>query len=84
MQKTFDRLRWGFIGAFALAVAAIWTYQLGWVDPARRCEAQHRWWAEQFRECATPVSTSMFTHRPIPGRPLPAVLPHGAPPKPGG
>ena len=83
MQKTFDRLRWGFLGLFAMAVVAIWTYQIGWVSPRERCEAAHRWWAEQFRECAVPVSTSVFTHRPIPGEPLPQVVPVGGQPAPG-
>ena len=80
MQKTLGRLRLFFLGVFALATAAIWTYQLGWVAPRQRCEAAHRWWAAKYRECAVPVSTSVFTHRPIPGQPLPAIVPAGPPP----
>ena len=82
MQKTIDRLRWGFFGVFALAVAAIWIFQLGWVAPRQHCESEHRWWAEKYRECAIPVSTSVFTHRPIPGQPLPQVVPAGPQPRP--
>lgn len=60
------RLRYVFLGLFALGAAATWSYQIFWVEPAKACEAAHHWWDAGGRTCAIPVSISTFTHRPVP------------------
>ena len=64
MNRLLTRLRYVFLGVFALACVAVWTYQIGWVAPRQHCEANHRWWSPRDRECAVPVSVSTFTGRP--------------------
>jgi hypothetical protein len=66
MARLLLRLRYLFLGLFALGAGAAWTYQLVWVEPAKRCEAAHHWWDGSTRTCAIPISVSNFTHRPIP------------------
>lgn len=66
MTKTIGRLRWAFLALFAVLTVGVWTYQIGWVQPRKRCEATGRWWSAQDRECAVPVSVSVFTGRPTP------------------
>ena len=66
MIKTIGLMRLAFLVLFGLGVVAVWTYQLGWVEPRRRCEASGRWWSGADRQCAVPVSVSVFTGRPTP------------------
>lgn len=68
MQQTLNRLRIIFLSVFALGVAATWTWQIGWAGPKAKCEAAHRWWSNEYRTCATPVSLSDFTGKPNPSR----------------
>lgn len=74
MQATFDKLRWAFMGLFALAVIAVWTYQIGWAAPRQKCEASGRWWSDEDRLCATPIAVSVFTGKPSPGEPAGALV----------
>ena len=80
MQSTLNRLRLGFLSVFALAILGIWGYQIGWVQPRDRCEAAHRWWSDEDRKCAIPVSISVFTGRPSPGEPAGALVRSGPTP----
>ncbi len=66
MNRTLTWLRYTFLGVFALLTVAVWTYQLVWVAPRKACEGQGRWWSDATRECAIPVSVSIFTGRPTP------------------
>ena len=75
MDRTLSWLRYGALAVFALATVAVWVYQLGWVEPRKRCEAQGRWWSGEYRECAIPVSVSTFTGRPNRPAAAPAAKP---------
>jgi hypothetical protein len=66
MIKTIGTLRWVFLGLFVLLNAGVWTWQIGWVQPRKQCEASGRWWSGVDRVCATPVSVSVFTGKPTP------------------
>jgi hypothetical protein len=77
MQSTIDKLKWIFVGVFALTVAGLWTYDLFWVRPQRECEAKGRWWAAPYRTCAIPISLTTFTGRPNGAR-APAAPPAAA------
>ena len=64
MNRAINRLKLVFIGIFAIAGIAIWTYHLMWVWPGQRCEARGGWWDWHTRTCATPVPLQMLTGRP--------------------
>lgn len=74
MQSTFTTLKWAFLGLFALGIAGVWIYQIGWVAPRQKCEASGRWWSNQDRVCATPISVSVFTGKPTPEEPAGRLL----------
>ncbi len=54
-----------FLGLFALAVVAITTYQLLWIEPAKQCEAAGNWWDGENRVCGRVVYLPDITHRPM-------------------
>lgn len=77
-DRLLFNLRLVFLGLFALGAVGVWAYQIYWVQPAKRCEAQQRWWDPKDRVCATPVSITSFTRRPIspqPAQPAPQQQP---------
>jgi hypothetical protein len=63
MKSSFPRLKLIFLAVFGLATAAVFTYHLGWVWPADRCEARGDWWDPGTRTCAHPVLISDITGR---------------------
>jgi hypothetical protein len=64
MTNTITRLKWIFIGVFAVAVVVVWTYQILWAWPAKTCAQQARWWDAATRTCATPLYIPALTGRP--------------------
>ncbi|WP_395671363.1 hypothetical protein [Phenylobacterium sp.] len=87
MNHTINRIKLIFLGVFALAAAATLVWQVGWVQPMKKCEAAHKWWDHGQRVCAQPVLISDITGRTIQdkqaeaqaraaiGRPAPAAAP---------
>ena len=67
MNPLIDRMKVFFLGVFAIACVAVWAYQLLWVAPEKRCEAQGDWWDPQSRACATPIYLPNLTGRPATG-----------------
>ena len=65
MNKTIDRLKWIFIGIFAVANVGILVWTVGWAWPEERCVGAHKWWDPAERVCAQPVLTSDVTGRMI-------------------
>lgn len=63
MTSTLNRLKWIFLGLFAIGCAAVWIYHLFWVWPRERCEASHRWWDGSTRICAQPIYIPDITGR---------------------
>lgn len=64
MNRTIDRLKLVFLGIFAVGCAGIWAYQIFFVLPAKRCEAQGQWWDNATRVCARPIYIPDITGRP--------------------
>jgi hypothetical protein len=77
MSNTITRVMWGFVVAFFVAVAAVSIYQIGWIEPGKRCLADHKWWDPDQRVCATPIELKTFTGRP--NRAPPAIGPGAKP-----
>lgn len=64
MNRTIDRLKLVFLGIFAVGCVGIWAYQIFFVWPAKRCEAQGQWWDNATRVCARPIYIPDITGRP--------------------
>ncbi len=45
-----------FFVLLVLGLGAGLAYQMLYIAPAKKCEAQGRWWADRWRACATPVN----------------------------
>ena len=58
-----DKLKIGFLVAFAVIAAGLWAVELVWAKPGRECEAAGRWWDWRTRICATPISIPALTGR---------------------
>jgi hypothetical protein len=58
-----DKLKIGFLVAFAVIAAGLWAVELVWAKPGRECEASGRWWDWRTRTCAVPVSIPAITGR---------------------
>jgi hypothetical protein len=81
MQRTFSRLRTGFLLLFALFTGAVVAHQLYVVQPERRCTEGGGWWDSDQRVCATPIDISRITRRPRgEPRPAPGQAPAATPP----
>ena len=65
IRRTYNRLRWVFIGIFAVANVGILVWTLGWARPEEKCVGEHKWWDGSARVCATPILTSDITGRMI-------------------
>ncbi len=65
IRRTYARLRWIFIGVFAVANIGILVWTLGWARPEEKCTGEHKWWDGASRVCATPILTSDITGRVI-------------------
>ncbi len=63
MRLTIDRMKWIFLGLFAVGCVAVWLYHLLWVWPEDRCEAARRWWDPETRICAQPIYIPNITGR---------------------
>ena len=63
MNTTLNRLKWIFLGLFAIGCAGVWIYHLFWVWPGDRCEASGRWWDGDTRTCAQPIYIPDITGR---------------------
>jgi hypothetical protein len=63
--RTYNRLKWIFVGIFAVANVGILVWTLGWARPQEKCVGEHRWWDGSTRVCATPILTSDITGRII-------------------
>jgi len=63
MNATINRMKWIFLGLFAVGCAAVWVYHLLWVWPRDRCEAAERWWDPDTRTCAQPIYIPDITGR---------------------
>lgn len=64
MTRFINRLLIGFLALFVFSAVGVAAYQIGWVIPAKRCEASGRWWDPQSRQCATPIYIPHITGRP--------------------
>ena len=64
MNPNIERIKLIFIGVFALLVATVIVYQVGWAMPRKKCEDAHRWWDSGQRVCAMPVLITTITRRP--------------------
>ena len=64
MNPTIDRLKLIFLGIFAVMCAAVWAYQIFYVWPAKRCDAESGWWDRGARICAQPLYVPSLTGRP--------------------
>jgi hypothetical protein len=64
MNVTINRLKVFFLVVFAVAVVAIWAYQILWVWPAKACDKKGAWWDPQTRVCAAPIFIPDITGRP--------------------
>lgn len=65
---TMKRLSTLFLGLFAILVGGAFAYQALWTAPGERCEESGRWWANEGRICAQPISIAEITGRPLPGK----------------
>ncbi len=65
IRRTYIRLRWIFIGVFAVANVGILVWTLGWARPEEKCTGEHKWWDSSTRVCAQPILTSDITGRVI-------------------
>ncbi len=63
MQRTFARLRTGFLVLFLLASTAVAAHQIYVVRPERQCIERGGWWDRYERVCATPVDITRLTGR---------------------
>ena len=64
MTRFINRLFLGALAVFALSVVAVFSYQIAYVIPAKRCETAGRWWDPESRTCATPIFIPPITGRP--------------------
>src|SRR5215217_4434009 len=64
MNPTIDRLKLVFLGIFAVMCAGLWAYQIFYVWPAKRCDADGMWWDRSTRICAQPIYVPSITGRP--------------------
>lgn len=62
---TMKRLSVLFLSIFAVLVGVTLIYQNLVVAPGERCEDGGKWWDEDARVCAQPVSIAEITGRPI-------------------
>lgn len=62
-RRLINQAKLVFLGLFAVACAGIWTYQIMYVWPSKRCEAAGRWWLAEKRVCGVPVEISTITGR---------------------
>ena len=65
MNKTYERLKWIFVGIFAVANVGILVWTLGWARPEENCTGSRGWWDGYSRVCARPILTSDITGRVI-------------------
>lgn len=63
MRLTLNRLKYIFLGLFALACAGLWAHQIFWVIPEKRCEAAGGWWDGRERVCGQPLYIPDITGR---------------------
>lgn len=78
MNRLIDRLKLVFLGIFVVAAAAVWIYQIHWVQPKLECEEKGAWWAPDWRACRKPVSVAPYDGPPPP--PLDSLKPTLPPP----
>ena len=64
MNASINRLKIIFMAIFAVAVVAIWGYQLFWVWPANDCAKAGGWWDSHGRVCGMPIYIPSRTGRP--------------------
>jgi len=79
MNRFLGRLKFYFVGFFAICCAAVWTIHLVWVWPGQRCEVNEMWWDWRTRTCALPVPLHLITGRNPDGTPR-EIVPQGASP----
>jgi hypothetical protein len=65
MNKIYTRLKFIFLGIFAVANVAILVWTVGWAMPEEKCVGAHKWWDGYSRVCAQPILTSDITGRMI-------------------
>jgi hypothetical protein len=65
MNPNIERLKLVFIALFAVIVAGVLVWQVGWIIPQKKCEAARKWWDVEQRVCAQPVLISDITGRTI-------------------
>ena len=66
MSKTIDRLKLIFLGVFVIATAGVWAYQVFYVQPKKKCEAEGAWWGGGWRQCRRAVSIAPYDGPPPP------------------
>ncbi|HEX3886871.1 MAG TPA: hypothetical protein VHW05_05200 [Phenylobacterium sp.] len=65
IRRTYNRLKWIFVGVFAVANVGILVWTFGWSRPQEACTQAHKWWDGYTRTCAQPILTSDLTGRLI-------------------
>jgi hypothetical protein len=65
MNPNIERLKLVFVALFAVIVAGVLVWQVGWIIPQKKCEAARKWWDVDQRVCAQPVLISDITGRTI-------------------
>jgi hypothetical protein len=65
MNPSIERLKLIFVALFAVVVAGVLVWQVGWILPQKECEAARKWWDVDQRVCAQPVLISDITGRTI-------------------
>jgi hypothetical protein len=65
MNPNIERLKLIFVALFAVIVAGVLVWQVGWIIPQKKCEAARKWWDVDQRVCAQPVLISDITGRTI-------------------
>lgn len=64
MNRNIDRLKLIFLAVFAILCAGSWAYQVMYIWPQKRCEANGQWWDNGTRICAAPIYIPSLTGRP--------------------
>lgn len=62
---TMKRLSILFVGIFGVMMVGLFFYQSYWAEPGARCEKSGRWWDNETRICAQPLSIAEITGREI-------------------
>lgn len=63
MKLTPLNVKLFFLGLFLMISAGLVAYEYMWAKPRRECEADSRWWNEDYKKCFRPVEITSVTKR---------------------